>query len=53
LNENLTENTLIMLSYLWGALLVLAVAIPGKAAGQYTGGNQTWFHSMLYASWTL
>ncbi len=32
---------------------VMAVAIPGKAARQYTGGNQTWFHSMLYASWTL
>ncbi len=32
---------------------VLAVAIPGKAARQYTGGNRTWFHSMLYASWTL
>lgn len=32
---------------------VLAVAIPGEAAHQYSGGNQTWFSSMLYASWAL
>ncbi|TXK96440.1 hypothetical protein BMR07_12275 [Methylococcaceae bacterium CS1] len=32
---------------------VLAVAIPGEAARQFTGGGQTWFHSMLYASWEL
>ncbi|WP_143735890.1 alginate export family protein [Methyloprofundus sedimenti] len=32
---------------------VLAMAIPGEAARQYTGGGQTWFHSMLYASWSL
>ncbi len=32
---------------------VLAVAIPNEAARQYTGGGQTWFHSMLYAEWTL
>ena len=32
---------------------VLAVAIPGEAARQFTGGNQTWVHSMLYASWDL
>ena len=32
---------------------VLAVAIPGEAARQFTGGNQTWLQSMLYASWTF
>ena len=32
---------------------VLAVAIPGEAARQFTGGGQTWFHSMLYAEWAL
>ena len=32
---------------------VLAVAIPGKAARQFTGGSQTWLHSMLYASWAF
>jgi len=32
---------------------VLAVAIPGEAARQFTGGGQTWFHSMLYVSWEL
>ena len=32
---------------------VLAVAIPGEAARQFTRGGQTWFHSMLFAEWTL
>ena len=32
---------------------VLAVAIPGEAARQFTGGSQTWLYSMLYASWTF
>jgi hypothetical protein len=32
---------------------VLALAIPDNAARQFTGGNQTWLYSMLYASWTF
>ncbi|SMG66316.1 secreted protein [methanotrophic bacterial endosymbiont of Bathymodiolus sp.] len=32
---------------------VLAVAIPNEAARQFTGGGNTWFHSMLYAEWAL
>lgn len=32
---------------------VLAVAIPNEAARQFTGGSNTWFHSMLYAEWSL
>jgi len=32
---------------------VMAVAIPNEAARQYTGGGNTWFHSMLYAEWAL
>jgi len=32
---------------------VLAVAIPNEAAKQYTGGGQTWFQSMLFATWSL
>ena len=32
---------------------VLAVAIPGQAAHQFTGGNKVWWHSMLYMSWTF
>ena len=32
---------------------VMAVAIPNEAARQYTRGGNTWFHSMLYAEWTL
>jgi hypothetical protein len=32
---------------------VLAAAIPGDAARQFTGGNQTWLHSMVYASWVF
>lgn len=35
------------------ASAVFAVAVPGKAAQQFTGGNQVWLHSMLYASWTF
>ena len=32
---------------------VLAVAIPGEAARQFTGGSQTWLQSMVYMSWTF
>jgi len=32
---------------------VLAAAIPGDAARQFTGGNHTWLHSMVYASWAF
>lgn len=32
---------------------VVAVAIPNRAAQEYTGGKTTWVHSMLYASWSL
>ena len=35
------------------ASAVVAVAVPGKAARQFTGGNQVWLHSMLYASWAF
>lgn len=35
------------------ASAVLAAAVPGKAARQFTGGNQVWLHSMIYASWSF
>jgi len=40
-----TENTLISASF--------AVAIPGKGAQQFTGGNKSWTQMMLYGSYTF
>lgn len=30
---------------------VMAIAVPGNAAEQITGGNKNWLHGMLYASY--